>query len=133
MEAMRKWTFFLSVVILSIALLIGGGILIAKDAPDEIIIKDDVFEKHKKGPVKLTHKKHNVDYKIACTLCHHVYKEGDPVQKCSACHDAKKSEGKKKKLMLAFHKNCQGCHRELKKAEKKTGPVKCKECHEKIE
>lgn len=136
---MRKRIFFLSVVILSIALLIGGGILIAKDAPDEINIKADAFEKYKKGAVKFTHKKHNVDYKIACTECHHVYKEGkniykegDPVQKCSECHDVKKSEGKKKKLMLAFHKNCQGCHKELEKAEKKTGPVKCNKCHEKI-
>ena len=139
MEAMRKWIFFMGVVILSIALLIGGGILIAKDAPDEMNIKTDVFEKRKYKPTFFTHKKHNVDYKIACTECHHVYKEGkniykegDPVQKCFECHDVKKSEGKKKKLMLAFHKNCQGCHRELKKAEKKTGPVKCNKCHEKI-
>ena len=139
MEAMRKRIFFMGVVILSIALFIGGGILIAKDAPDEFNIKSDVFEKRKYKPTKLTHKKHNVDYKIACMECHHVYKEGkniykegDPVQKCSECHDVKKSEGKKKKLMLAFHKNCQGCHRELKKAEKKTGPVKCNKCHEKI-
>jgi hypothetical protein len=137
-EAMRKRIFFLSGVILCIALFIGGGILIAIDVPDEILIKDDAFEKHKKGPVKLTHKKHNVDYKIACTDCHHVYKEGkniykegDPVQRCSACHDVKESEGEKKKLMLAFHKNCQGCHRELKKANKKTGPTKCNDCHEK--
>jgi len=135
---MRRRIFFLSGVILSIALLIGGGILIAKDAPDEINIKSDVFEKRKYEPTKFTHKKHNVDYKIACTECHHVYKEGknifkegDDVQKCSACHDVKKSEGKKKKLMLAFHKSCQGCHRELKKANKKTGPTKCNDCHEK--
>ena len=135
---MRRRIFFLSGVILSMALFIGGGILIAKDAPDEINIESDVFEKRKYEPTKFTHKKHNIDYKIACTECHHVYKEGknifkegDGVQKCFECHDVKKSEGKKKKLMLAYHKNCQGCHRELKKVNKKTGPIKCKDCHEK--
>jgi len=129
---MRKRILFLSGVIVSIALFTGVGILIATDVPDEISVYSDAFKKHKKGAVKLTHKKHNVDYKVACTECHHVYKEGDPVQKCAECHDVKKSEGKKKKLNLAYHKNCQGCHKELKKVGKKTGPTKkCNNCHEK--
>ena len=136
---MRKRIFFLIGAILSIALFTGVGILIATDVPDEISVYSDAFKRHKKRPVKLSHKKHNVDYKIACTECHHVYeagknvyKEGDPVQKCSGCHDVKKSEGKKKKLNLAYHRNCQGCHKELKKAGKKTGPTrKCNDCHQK--
>ncbi len=136
---MRKWILILIGAILSIALFTGVGILIATDVPDEISIKSEAFTKYKKGPVKLTHKKHNADYKVACTECHHVYeagknvyKEGGPVQKCSGCHDVKKSEGKKKKLNLAYHRNCQGCHKELKKVGKKTGPTsKCNDCHEK--
>ena len=136
---MRKRILFLSAVILSIALFTGVGILIATDVPDEINVKSKAFPKYKKGAVKLTHKKHNVDYKVACTECHHVYKEGKnvykegaPVQKCSECHDVLKSEGKKKKLNLAYHRNCQGCHKELKKVGKKTGPTKkCNNCHEK--
>ena len=136
---MKKRIFFLSVVTLSIALFTGVGILIATDVGDEINIKSDAFKAYKKGPVKLTHKKHNVDYKIACADCHHVYKEGknvykegDSVQKCSECHDALKSKGKVKKLMLAYHKNCQGCHKQLEKADKKAGPTKkCNDCHEK--
>jgi hypothetical protein len=136
---MRKRILFLSAVILSIALFTGVGILIATDVPDEISVYSDAFKKHKKGAVKLTHKKHNTDYKVACTECHHVYKEGknvykegDPAQKCSACHDAVKSKGKVKKLMLAYHRNCQGCHKGLEKAGKKTGPTKkCNDCHEK--
>lgn len=136
---MKKRIFFLSVVTLTIALFTGVGIMIAGDVADEINIKSDAFTKLKKGAVKLTHKKHNVDYKIACEDCHHVYKEGknvykegDPVQKCSECHDVLKSKGKVKKLMLAYHKNCQGCHKKLEKAGKKTGPTKkCNDCHEK--
>ena len=136
---MRKRILFLGAVIISVALVAGAGIPLATDAPEEISILDPAIAKHKKGAVNLTHKKHAVDFKIACTECHHVYKEGknvfkqgDPVQKCSACHDPVKSKGKVKKLMLAFHKNCQGCHKELQKAGKDTGPTKkCNDCHAK--
>jgi predicted CXXCH cytochrome family protein len=136
---MRRDTLITFGVIVSIALFLGVGVLIAADIPDKIQIESKAFETHKKGPVEFSHKKHAEDYKIACTECHHVYKdgknvykEGDPVQKCSACHDPDKSEGKKVKLMLAFHKNCQGCHKDLKKAGKPAGPTtKCNECHAK--
>ena len=136
---MKKRILLLSTVIISIALFTGVGILIATDCPDEISIKSDAFTKYKKGAVKLSHKKHNVDYKIACAECHHVYKdgknvfkEGVPVQKCSECHDALKSKGKVKKLMIAYHRNCQVCHKKLAKGGKKTGPTKkCNGCHEK--
>ena len=136
---MKKRILLLGAVILSIVLFTGVGILVATDCPDEISIKSDAFTKYKKGSVKFSHTKHHADYKIACTECHHVYKdgknvfkEGDPVQKCSECHDALKSQGKVKKLMIAYHKNCQVCHKELAKAGKKTGPTKkCNGCHEK--
>jgi hypothetical protein len=136
---MRKRILFLSAVIASVALFAGVGIIVATDLPDEFSIKSDAFPKFKKGAVRFSHKKHTIDYKIACNECHHVYKdgknvykEGDPVQKCSACHDPVKSEGAVKKLMLAYHRNCQGCHKELIKAGKNTGPTtKCNDCHEK--
>jgi len=133
---MRKRILIMIGAILSIALFTGVGIMIAIEIPDEIDIYSEVYKKHRYAPTPFTHKKHNVDYKIACTECHHVYegeknlyKDGDPVQKCYACHDVKKSKGKQKKLMLAYHKNCQGCHRDFKKAGKKTGPIKCNDCH----
>jgi predicted CXXCH cytochrome family protein len=126
-------------VIVSIAMFVGVGALIAADVPDEISVKSKAFETHKKAAVNLSHKKHNVDYKIACSECHHVYKEGknvfkegDPVQACSECHDPVKSEGNVKKLMLAYHKNCQGCHKDLETAGKPAGPTKkCNDCHAK--
>ena len=135
---MKRRAFFLSAIILFLAIFTGVGIIIATDIPDEINIKAEAFGTYKKGPVKLNHKKHSADYKIACTECHHryeggknIFKEGDPVQKCSGCHDAKKSEGNVKKLMLAYHNNCQGCHKDMKKEGKNTGPTnKCAECHE---
>ena len=136
---MKKRNVILATAIICVAMFLGVCTLIAADLPDSIKIKADSFGTYKKGAVNLSHKKHNVDYKVACTDCHHVFKdgknvfkEGDPVQKCSECHDAKKSAGKVKKLMLAYHKNCQGCHKDLEKAGKKTGPTKkCNDCHEK--
>lgn len=123
------------------------------EAPDDITMNSKVYKKHKKALVTLTHKKHNVDYKIACADCHHVYKdgknvwkEGDAVQKCDECHSeakapkVKKGEPKipKKEKILkyhysAIHENCVGCHKDLKKAAKPTGPTTCKDCHPKPE
>ena len=112
-----------------------------QDAPDEITLQNKGYKKDKKGSVKLSHKKHNVDYKITCADCHHVYKDGknvwkdgDTVEKCSACHDPKKKNKKTKamKLQNAYHKNCKNCHKALKKEGKPTGPFKkCNGCHEK--
>jgi len=120
-------------------LFLSVGVLIAADVPDEVMIGNDGYKKDKKGPVKFTHKKHAADYKIACTDCHHeykdgknVWKEGDPVKKCSACHDPSKKDGKVMKLQNAYHRNCKNCHKDLGKEGKPTGPFKkCNDCHEK--
>ena len=123
-----------------------------QQAPDTITMESKVFKKHKKSLVNLNHKKHNADYKIGCADCHHVYKdgknvwkEGDAVQKCDACHTeakapkAKEGEPKmskadkiKKYYYSAIHENCVACHKDLKKADKtKVIPTKCAECHPK--
>ena len=116
------------------------GVLTAADVPDEVTIQNEGYKADKKGPVKLSHKKHSADYKIACTDCHHefkdgkqVWKEGDPVQKCNVCHNPEKGEkGDPLKLQNAYHKNCKDCHKGLEKEGKPTGPFKkCNDCHEK--
>ena len=114
------------------------GILTAADVPKDILIENS-YAKDKKGPVKFTHEKHHADYKIACTECHHVFKDGknvwkdgDPVQKCSACHLEKAEKGEPMKLQNAYHKNCKNCHKDLEKEGKPAGPFKkCNDCHEK--
>ncbi|MFH0810505.1 MAG: cytochrome c3 family protein [Pseudomonadota bacterium] len=101
----------------------------AQKAPDTISLKGAT-----KGAVEFTHKKH-VDLKTACADCHHVYKDGknvwkqgDPVQKCDACH---KTGPKPIALKDAFHNNCwKGCHVKEKKAGK-PAPTTCTECHKK--
>jgi hypothetical protein len=123
----------------------------AQEAPDTMTMESKLFPKHRMSLITFTHKRHNVDYKIACDNCHHVYKEGknvwkegDEVKKCDACHTeakaprAKKGEPKlskaekiKKYYYSAIHENCAGCHKELKKAAKPTGPTVCTACHAK--
>lgn len=115
------------------------GVLTAADAPDEVTIENKGYKKDKKGAVHLSHKKHHEEYQVDCTDCHHnyedgknVWKEGDPVKKCVDCHDPNKSEGKIKRLQLAFHTNCKDCHKEAKKEGKDKPPTtKCTDCHAK--
>ncbi len=104
----------------------GVGLLPAAGVPDkDITIKSETIEKHRKGLVSFSHEKH-IKSGIGCKECHHM---GPPDKKCSDCHDADKSKGKIKKLMLAFHQTCQGCHRDLNKEGKTSGPTRCDGCH----
>ena len=137
---MNKKLLSLLIVVFTGLLFLGVGVLIAADVPDEIMIENQGYKKDKKGPVKFHHKKHHADYKVACTDCHHhyekgknVWKEGDPVKKCSECHNPLKKQGKVKKLQNAYHKNCKTCHKKLVKAgESDKAPFKkCNQCHAK--
>lgn len=135
---MTKRTLNLILVALAGMIFLTVGALTAADVPDDIMIQNEGYKRDKKGPVKLTHKKHSVDYKIACNECHHeykdgknVWKEGQPVKKCSACHDPKKKQGKTMKLQNAYHKNCKNCHKEASKQGKKAPYKKCNDCHSK--
>jgi hypothetical protein len=127
---MKKRILVLTTIMISIAFFTGVGILIATDIPEDMDLKSDVYETHKKGPVPFSHQKHS-DSNIACTECHHTWKEGEPVKKCSECHDPLETKGEAKKLMLAYHNTCKKCHMDLKKAEKPTGPTMCNDCHKK--
>jgi hypothetical protein len=118
-------------------------VMAQQKAPDTITIKE--WPNPTKAPVQFSHKKHSEEYKDPCNACHHVYKdgknvwkEGDPVEKCSKCHTNMVIEGEKKlspedqklNLKLAFHGDCQGCHQKLKKEKPDTkAPVVCTGCH----
>jgi hypothetical protein len=118
-------------------------VMAQQKAPDTITLKE--WPNPTKAPVQFSHKKHAEEYKDPCNGCHHVYKdgknvwkEGDPVEKCSKCHTNMVIEGEKKlspedqklNLKLAFHGDCQGCHQKLKKEKPDTkAPVVCTGCH----
>jgi hypothetical protein len=150
---MKKQSLLMLTVAAMAVAFVFSVVYATQQAPDEITMNSKVYKKHTKVLVTLTHKKHNVDYKIPCADCHHVYKdgknvwkEGDAVQKCDECHkEAKAPKAKKgepqipKKEQIkqyhysAMHENCVGCHKDLKKAAKPTGPTACKDCHPKPE
>lgn len=130
----------LNVVVIALAglMFMAVGVLTAADVPDQVVIENKGYKADKKGAVNLTHKKHNTDYKVACTDCHHEYKdgkniwkEGQPVKKCSSCHDPEEKKGEVDKLQNAYHKNCKNCHKELVEGGKsqKAPFKKCNDCH----
>jgi hypothetical protein len=146
----KRFLIVLAVVglMFSVALLGLSGAAEQK-VPDKIVIKSTLWKDHTKKPVEFNHKKHQEDYKIKCTECHHVYKDGknvwkkgDEVKKCQECHNEPTIKGEKKlpkaqqklNLKLAFHDNCVGCHKELKKKDKAKYakiPTTCVKCHPK--
>lgn len=142
---MKKGKVFSSIVVTVVCLFSLVVVGIAAQVADEIVIKSALWPTPTKAAVAFTHKKHAVDYKIACADCHHkfeagknVWKEGDAVDKCEVCHNEPTVQGEKKlppeqqklNLKLAFHENCQGCHQKLKKEKPDTtAPVTCTGCH----
>ena len=133
--------WLLSITLILGFVLLSTGIITAdeQEPPEEIVLEGKEYKTNRKGPVTFTHLNHAEDYEIACNKCHHEYKdgknvweEGDPVKKCAACHDPNKNQGDVKKLSIAFHKNCKGCHQNLAiKGETKDAPYRqCTDCHE---
>ncbi len=89
--------------------------------------KNILFEvkEAKKPIVKYSHIIHN---KIKCIKCHHKIKTGDTnIKSCNECHNTTSEIN----LKSALHKNCKTCHKEMKKDNKKTGPITCRGCHKK--
>ena len=131
----RGMMIFLSGLMLAVLFAAFHGMV---GAQEDIIILEhkDAFKTLQRPRVKFTHQEH-ADLYPDCTQCHHTYeyKGGQRVnewngegQPCSECHKVVE-EGEKIPLMKAFHENCRGCHRQLDKEGKKTGPVACGECH----
>lgn len=118
-----------------------------------INLKPDASVKQKKSMVEFDHSRH---FLYNCKICHHKWEGKNKIANCttSGCHDLLKSPKKPTKYLVytkegikyykyAFHKNCIGCHKELKIKIKrmemtdlvlkdklpKTGPTGCIECH----
>jgi hypothetical protein len=142
-----------------VCVFMAGGLQAGTEVADVIKLQNPAYEKHTKGIVEFTHKKHATEYGAACGDCHHDdkgqpldLKEGDDVQNCIECHkipgqvpkDVKKEWKEKKlkkaekdKLALAYHAeaihdNCIACHKKWNKENKsKAAPVSCSKCHPK--
>ena len=119
------------------------------DAQPEDILLDNqtVFTSRTRPAVAFPHMQH-IDAEIECSSCHHRFQGGENIVdeaeleedaegiKCASCH--KKEPGfrfkpdldlTKRILQQAYHRMCMGCHRQLKKENKKAGVITCGECH----
>jgi len=161
MELMKKRSLLLLGVIAATALIFAAtGIYAGTKVPDVIKMENPAYQKHKKGIVQFSHKKHMEEYakahpdfyKNGCGECHHDekgkplkdLKAGDDVQGCITCHKkpGERPKGKNapklnKKQRLeyhaeALHYNCKGCHKKYDKKNKtKAAPTTCTKCHPK--
>jgi hypothetical protein len=140
---MKGWLRLTFIMIFCVFVSISGSALVSKADEiegDLITIDNGDYKKDRKGPVRLTHRKHALDYKVPCWDCHHDFKEGGAqniwspwgeIKMCMDCHDPLKKQGKAVNLQKAYHLNCKGCHLTLEKQDKKAGPSKkCAGCHE---
>jgi hypothetical protein len=106
---------------------------------DTVVINNDGYSPDRKGPVDFSHAAHTDDYDIICEVCHHEYEdgenvwnEGDNVLSCNECHEADAGDAGSLRLKMAYHKSCQGCHKEKKARESGFAPYnRCNACHEK--
>ena len=114
---MRKPLKF--VLVGMVVLFAAVGIYAATEVPDVIKMENKAYDKHKKGIVAFSHKKHSDAYakthpefyKNGCGECHHDdqnkplsnLKAGDDVQSCLECHKKLgEMPSKEKKNLMDF-------------------------------
>lgn len=148
----KKFLLLISAIVGTAILFVTAGIYAGTAVPDVIPMKNKAYDKHTKGIVQFTHKKHVTDYEAGCGKCHHDannkpldnLKEGDDVQGCIECHkklgERPKGKGapklkKEERLQYhaeALHYNCKDCHDKYNKKNKtKAAPTTCAKCHPK--
>ncbi len=149
----------LKIAVIGVVLLSMAGIsalYAGTDVKDVIKMENKAYEKHKRGIVMFTHKKHVDEYKAGCGECHHDennkplnnIKIGDDVKNCIECHKIPSEKPRKKKgapkltkkerldyHAEAIHYNCRDCHKKfntekgLSSKDEGAAPVTCKQCH----
>jgi len=146
---MRGRHFLVCMLILGIGSLLWAVNLDAQ--PEDILLDDQaVFTNRSRPAVDFPHLLHFDDAGIECSDCHHRFKGGENIVdeseleedgegiKCSACHKNETGfrfkpdlDPTKRNLQQAYHRMCTGCHRQVSKDKKQSGPVTCGECHPK--
>lgn len=121
-------TPFVLVFVSALAVAFCGSVWAQEKAPAETMsIK---VEGAKMAPTPFSHQSHVDKAKLECKVCHHKAKDGKAYENCVACHLLKETKDGAPIAKDAFHKQCQGCHKEsVKKGV--AAPTKCNECHKK--
>lgn len=134
-----KKSLMISLMVAALVCVFALPAVIAGNAPaDTMVLKAPEGTKMTKTAVDFPHKTH-VDGGLDCMTCHHKAASKDAIKGCAVegCHtDASKAAKKDPKgFYQAYHSkkseaSCLGCHKKVK-AEGKTVPVACKDCHPK--
>ena len=105
----------------SIAALIGSAVAADTLATQNKGAENIEMYGGKRGPVPFPHHQHQAQLGD-CQICHSVFP-----QKIGGIVELK-AEGKLKKKYV-MNKLCTKCHRETKRAGRKSGPTTCTKCH----
>jgi len=89
------------------------------------------FESPTRPGAVFPHDDHMMFLDDDCSICHHVYENGELVPYessedlyCSDCHSLEPAPDNPMPLEAAYHNLCRDCH-----FDQGTGPVLCGECH----
>jgi hypothetical protein len=89
------------------------------------------FESPRRPGAVFSHDDHIFLADDDCSVCHHVYENGELVPDessedlyCSDCHSLKPGPDNPMPLEAAYHNLCRDCH-----FDRSQGPVLCGECH----
>jgi hypothetical protein len=121
-------------LILGMLAVLGAHNGLLTEPPNTSLLRIPLTGSRRKPPVRFSHRVH-ADGQVACTRCHHdyrgrrnVWREGLPVEKCQACHGAR-PEARRPELKNAFHRQCKGCHLQVRQSGRPAGPIECRDCH----
>lgn len=114
---MKAGTLFRLIFIGSFLLSTGSGIAAEDKGAESITLNGG-----SRGSVTFPHGRHQ-GFLVDCMPCHGIFpKENQVIEKMKADGELKK------KVVMNM---CKKCHKDLSKKGQKTGPVACKECHQK--
>jgi hypothetical protein len=111
----------LSVLLIPIVAIAIGSSLAFSDNDQDKGSADFMMDGGKRGKVPFPHHQHQENLGD-CTICHSLFP-----QKTGSIEELK-TQGKLKKKYV-MNKLCTKCHRETKKAGRKSGPTTCSKCH----
>ena len=123
------------IVLAGFLALVGWGLTFAYAQEEILNLNADPAAARQRTPVAFSHDLHMGLYE--CLDCHHKFENGvnvldeddlveeAPEVSCGACHDDAASIDRRR----AYHRQCMGCHIEVRKAGEASGPEMCGACH----
>lgn len=116
---------FFSIVLISIAVIVIGSLAAFSDEEQNKGPVNIEIDGGTRGKVPFPHRRHQENLED-CKICHSIFP-----QKPGSIEDLK-AQGKLEKKYV-MNKLCTKCHKEMKIAGRKTGPLTCSKCHIKAE